>query len=912
MRILALITLIFPLISPASVSADSAVDLEAIQRAIAETGAHWTAGSNPIWNLPKEDQQRLLGWDRSLEKPRDNAEQRFNDVQRDLPSEWDWRDVEGESYVTPIRDQAQCGSCWAFGALASMETHMAVNTYMPNPTVDLSEQFPISCGPGSCNGYSISGTSEFLEYTGTVTEACLPYQASDAVPCDNRCSYWDMEIVRILDWGWVGPSVESIKNAVLEGPVYVGFTVYADFMAYTGGIYEHLWGDVEAGHAVAIVGWNDDESYWICKNSWGPDWGEDGYFRIRWGQCELEEWSIWMVVELPRYPNLHISDVTLTETEGDGDGVVNPGERGSLGFWIVNNPYWFSADGVELTLSETSESSDQVSVIQNVQIVEESILPGDSVYCSGELVVEFSDAGPAQEIPLVLTMNSNEGTMYEYEKTITIPVKPSLIMPGWPKASSEEFYAGAACFEESDQTLIASADKQGNVYLWTSDGELVDGWPVALGDIIRSTPAVADLDGDGSMEIVVGTRNDLVAALHTNGEPLFLMDVGSSVVGTVMLADLVGDTFPEIVVGDVSGKLWVADQQGEALEGWPVDLGSPILSSAALVPSAGTTYICCGASDGSLHLLDTSGEEAPGWPVDLEGPVRTGPVSADMDDDGEVEIAAASDRDVYLIELDGTATELYDGSATITSGLLTLDMNGDKLLEAVFVTSDLKVHVIDTNGSYLWRWPQIIEGSSYAGLAAADFDQAGLPELICTTDLGVVVYLDSDGTAVAPSPLYDDIEYLSPPTVADLDGDGDLDIVAGSDHGVFIHDDKTAGATTVWPTHKANLHRTGFYVRETAGSPELNGNVKPTLRLLSYHPVPSRDRLVLRYEAPTGQLVAVQLHDLAGRSCFIERFRAGQGTVERVLPLESLGAGVYVLSLSAGSATESGMVLHLP
>ena len=71
-----------------------------------------------------------------------------------------------------------------------------------------------------------------------------------------------------------------------------GFTVYKDFMSYKKGVYTHETGSVMGGHAVKILGWgHDDKSgldYWICANSWGPKWGEDGYFRIAFGECGID------------------------------------------------------------------------------------------------------------------------------------------------------------------------------------------------------------------------------------------------------------------------------------------------------------------------------------------------------------------------------------------------------------------------------------------------------------------------------------------------------------------------------------------------------------------------------------------------------------------------------------------------
>lgn len=65
-----------------------------------------------------------------------------------------------------------------------------------------------------------------------------------------------------------------------------GFTVYEDFMSYSGGVYKHTSGAQLGGHAVKIVGWGD--GYWICANSWGPSWGEKGFFNIAFGECGID------------------------------------------------------------------------------------------------------------------------------------------------------------------------------------------------------------------------------------------------------------------------------------------------------------------------------------------------------------------------------------------------------------------------------------------------------------------------------------------------------------------------------------------------------------------------------------------------------------------------------------------------
>jgi C1A family cysteine protease len=80
-----------------------------------------------------------------------------------------------------------------------------------------------------------------------------------------------------------------------HGPLETGFDVYDDFYHYSSGVYHHISGDLVGGHAVKVIGWGTDQignqsvSYWLCANSWGVEWGMDGYFKIKQGDCGIDD-----------------------------------------------------------------------------------------------------------------------------------------------------------------------------------------------------------------------------------------------------------------------------------------------------------------------------------------------------------------------------------------------------------------------------------------------------------------------------------------------------------------------------------------------------------------------------------------------------------------------------------------------
>jgi len=317
-----------------------------IRKAIAEKGAKWQAGENWVTRLSLEEQRRLCG---TILEPPDPALAKLLTLPmiEDLPAEFDWRDNNG-NWVTPVRNQGNCGSCWDFSAVAQVEAWWKIYHANLDSMIDLSEQYVLSCSEGSCNGWTITGGLEFIRTMGIPTEECFPYQANDEIPCTDACSDWEDEAVKIPGWGFITLDeaiIDNIKNAVYHHPVSAVYMVYEDFFYYQGGTYEHTWGDIMDGHAILLVGWNDAEQSWICKNSWGTEWGETvnftlytpeagdgGYFRIKWGECSFGVYTSFIWDESEAGPVLTVSPDQLDFTLTAGDSslehltVSNSGE----------------------------------------------------------------------------------------------------------------------------------------------------------------------------------------------------------------------------------------------------------------------------------------------------------------------------------------------------------------------------------------------------------------------------------------------------------------------------------------------------------------------------------------------------------------------------------------------------------
>jgi len=217
------------------------------------------------------------------------AEVNHNDT---LPPYFSWRNVNGIDYTTPIRNQAPAPTCEAYGLVASLETKMQYKLgKVYNP--DLSEAHLYFYAGGSIRaGYvNIINAANYLMEYGVPDEGCFPdpHRPYD-FPFESLPG-WENRTVKIKEWGWVNHSQEAMKKALIEyGPLVVCMYFWRDFYYYHGGIYHHRWGMLAGGHVMAIVGYDDNNQCWIIKNSWGTNWGENGWLRIDYNALKIAEW----------------------------------------------------------------------------------------------------------------------------------------------------------------------------------------------------------------------------------------------------------------------------------------------------------------------------------------------------------------------------------------------------------------------------------------------------------------------------------------------------------------------------------------------------------------------------------------------------------------------------------------------
>jgi len=213
-----------------------------------------------------------------------------------LPKQFSWRDHKDGNYIGPGMDQADCGSCYVVSTMRMLSARNRIR-HRNTTLSDFSISFPLHCSEynqGCKGGYGFLAMKWGAD-VGLVPKECYPYTTSgECRPLD--CDLDAIPKVRTADHNYVGgyygagDAASMMEELYHNGPMVVSFEPTDEFMYYGGGIFSSGGNSIhpewqKVDHAVMLVGWGQegDEKYWLVQNSWGRDWGEDGYFRIARG-----------------------------------------------------------------------------------------------------------------------------------------------------------------------------------------------------------------------------------------------------------------------------------------------------------------------------------------------------------------------------------------------------------------------------------------------------------------------------------------------------------------------------------------------------------------------------------------------------------------------------------------------------
>ena|GEM_PF-2823172 len=299
-------------------------------------------------------------------------------------------------------------------------------------------------------------------------------------------------------------------------------------------------------------------------------------------------------------------------------------------------------------------------------------------------------------------------------------------LPGWPKTTDDGVYSSPAVADlDGDgllEVIVGSDDH--NIYAWHRDGTPVSGWPQTTGGAVFSSPAIVDLNDDGLLEVVVGSGDRKVYAWHGNGTPVpgWPQTTGGVITASSpVAADLDGDGLLEVIVGSTDTKVYVWQSDGTLVTGWPKTTGGGVHSSPAVadLDGDGLLEVIVGSYDHNIYAWHRDGTSVAGWPKVTGNIVVSSPAVADLDGDGLLEVIVGSYGTVSAWHSNGASVQGWpETGGNASSSPAVADLDGNGTLEVAVGYADGKVYAwtlpyqtYDTN-----PWPMFRHDPQHTGL----------------------------------------------------------------------------------------------------------------------------------------------------------------------------------------------------
>ena len=373
----------------------------------------------------------------------------------------------------------------------------------------------------------------------------------------------------------------------------------------------------------------------------------------------------------------------------------------------------------------------------------------------------------------------------------------------------------------------------GRIYVINSNGTIADGWPFITNYCAPATPAIGDLNNDGTPEIVATSWN-YIYVLHFDGSLVWQKAESEISSATPVLVDMDGNGGLEIILTARAGKIFAWNYDGSNVDGWPITINASYewpLSTPAVgdIDNDGHVEIVVNTENNETYVLNHDGTIADGWPQYIPSvswwAVNRAPALADLNGDDDLEIIIDAVDKLYVLNHDGTIADgwpndiLRYGNTAFSLG----DLDSDGLPEIVFGKSGYPfgpyyLYALNGDSSDVMGWPIILPSAVRTPCVIADINSDSTQEVIVRGTDRIYIF-NSDGSSVEGWPkTIEDFTHsgtLNPsPLVTDLDGDGDIEIVALSFfNSVYVWDlSGTYDPDKIeWPMFQHDMWHTGLY-----------------------------------------------------------------------------------------------------
>ncbi len=569
-------------------------------------------------------------------------------------------------------------------------------------------------------------------------------------------------------------------------------------------------------------------------------------------------------------PALRHEKHIVMDGSGNGNNEADHNETVDLSVYIMNHS-WQGATSISATLEALNPG---VTVTQNSSTFT-NLDSKETAMNNTPFQIQVT-AADQRQIDLQLNFTAAGGytdsDIFSLSINNPLPQMPNFPYP----SSATYNASPKTCDLDGDGLKeIIIVNNNGLVEVVSADGSEFSGWPIFIGSneirdsvVSIGASAIGDLDLDGDMEIVFadylidyeyivpddpesGREYRVMGRLHAYhhdgtvmpGFPLELPapfgtdgSGASDIKCSPTIADVRGDEHPEIMFGSYNHIAHVIDWQGNKPDGWPKNLNAHIFASPAVgdLDGDGSVEIVFATKDdvepldsGEIYVFDGFGNPKPGFPVAVPNQVYSSPALVDLDMNGTLEIVYGFGDYAEDFDPNGVNALTFQGDSlpgwpvmtqsSVYSPVAIGDLNGDGSPDVVAADKDARVYAYNSDGSLLTGFPVQVAGDEISSSPViADLDGVGGPEIIVGSSIGnnegYLAVLYADGTQMANTPIELDSHGFPSACIDDIDGDGDLEILAAS-KSIYAFNMNTPyqADKQYWPSYQNDNQNTGLY-----------------------------------------------------------------------------------------------------
>jgi hypothetical protein len=638
---------------------------------------------------------------------------------------------------------------------------------------------------------------------------------------------------------------------------------------------------------------------------------------MRWCYMEMilfGDPSVSIKMPDPELPMLSLESYEFDDSQGDNDGIINPGE--TIRFYPVvrNAEDWATAYNVSIRLEamplgmETNGECILVDQILPGQTNPEDMyieltMPDDLGYGIFTLRIAVEAFHP--------TTFLSTGTRY-FDASFEITLFDGRFP--WETANSGKS-APMVIDTNSDGNLdIIFADVFGGIYMLGDDGEQFSFVQHPDQQNINRSGAMAQIDGEGGEDMVFTSRGGHIYALSTEGDLIFDYTASSAILLTPVIADIVGDGSYEIITGGMDGKLYVVDSNGEDMPGFPLQLPGTYQTEVAVgdLTENNQMQIVAGTNSGDIRVIGAGAVLNEAYSHNLGSPITGAPVVLNNG-----RFAIATNTHLYLIDASGILFQ-KEIDSPVAGGLITADLNQNGALDIIFVSIAGKLWAVNQAGNDIAGFPMSLNDNFNCPPLVADIDADGEFELVLHSYLNSIFAYNQDGSSLEGFPFFTTYNGATPGTLVDYDDDGFFKLITGFSNGVLMSNlRRPSSELTPWITYRGSLKRQGYYA-STGYVPNADLQQSPSLDLLKQnYPNPFNPNTTIAFDLAKAGNVRIEIYNTRGqkvRSLLADNLESGSHTVRWDATDDSgrsLASGLYLYRMHSADGSQTRKMLLL-